>query len=159
MFDSMIRQTRAVVVSGLSRAELTNVVEGAGRAMAALGSLQARCATEIEALGDGEMDSKTVPDLLGLPPQHPRPGLHRHQNQQRLQDHQPQPPPTRTLNTTRDGPLGADFLRATLILGNGQSASLKGRPVTPSNEHNRLSDAAQEPTEVTVVTGVRWDAG
>ena len=60
MFDLMIRRTKAVVVSGLSRAELTGVVEGAGRAMAALSSLQARCATEIEALGDGGVNSKTV---------------------------------------------------------------------------------------------------
>lgn len=60
MFDSMIQQTRAVVVSGLSRAELTGVVEGAGRAMAALSSLQARCAVEIESLGDGGVNSKTV---------------------------------------------------------------------------------------------------
>lgn len=60
MFDLMIRETKAVVVSGLSRSELTGVVEGAGRAMAALSSLQARCATEIEALGDGGVNSKTV---------------------------------------------------------------------------------------------------
>ena len=60
MFDLMIQQTKAMVISGLSRAELTGVVEGAGRAIAALGSLQARCATEIEALGDGGVNSKTV---------------------------------------------------------------------------------------------------
>lgn len=60
MFDSMIQQTRAVAVSGLSRAELTGVVEGAGRVMAALSSLQARCAVEIESLGDGGVNSKTV---------------------------------------------------------------------------------------------------
>ncbi len=60
MFDLMIQQTRATVISGLSRAELTGVVEGAGRAIAALSSLQARCATEIEALGDGGVNSKTV---------------------------------------------------------------------------------------------------
>lgn len=60
MFNSMIQQTRAVVVSGLSRAELTRVVADAGRAKAALDSLQARCATEIEALDDGGVNSKTV---------------------------------------------------------------------------------------------------
>ena len=60
MFDLMIQQTKATVISGLSRAELTGVVEGAGRAIAALSSLQARCATEIEALGDGGVNSKTV---------------------------------------------------------------------------------------------------
>ena len=60
MFDLMIQQTKAMVISGLSRAELTGVVKGAGRAIAALSSLQARCATEIEALGDGGVNSKTV---------------------------------------------------------------------------------------------------
>ena len=60
MFDLMIQQTKATVISGLSRAELTGVVEGAGRAIAALSSLQTRCATEIEALGDGGVNSKTV---------------------------------------------------------------------------------------------------
>ena len=60
MFDLIIQQTKATVISGLSRAELTGVVEGAGRAIAALSSLQARCATEIEALGDGGVNSKTV---------------------------------------------------------------------------------------------------
>ena len=60
MFDLMIQQTKATVISGLSRAELTGVVEGAGRAIAALSSLQARSATEIEALGDGGVNSKTV---------------------------------------------------------------------------------------------------
>ena len=60
MFDLMIQQTKATVISGLSRTELTGVVEGAGRVMAALSSLQARCATEIEALGDGGVNSKTV---------------------------------------------------------------------------------------------------
>ena len=60
MFDLMIQQTKATVISDLSRAELTGVVEGAGRAIAALSSLQARCATEIEALGDGGVNSKTV---------------------------------------------------------------------------------------------------
>ena len=60
MFDLMIQQTKVMVISGLSRAELTGVVKGAGRAIAALSSLQARCATEIEALGDGGVNSKTV---------------------------------------------------------------------------------------------------
>ncbi|MDE0700723.1 MAG: DUF222 domain-containing protein [Acidimicrobiaceae bacterium] len=60
MFDSMIRQTKSVVVAGLSRAELTGVIESAGRAMAALNSLQARCAVEIEGLGEGGVNSKTV---------------------------------------------------------------------------------------------------
>ena len=60
MFDLMIQQTKAVVTSGLSRAELTGVVADAGRVMAALSSLQTRCATEIEALGDGGVNSKTV---------------------------------------------------------------------------------------------------
>ena len=60
MFDSMIQQAKATVISGLSRAELTGVVEGAGRTIAALSSLQTRCATEIEALDDGGVNSKTV---------------------------------------------------------------------------------------------------
>ena len=60
MFESMIQQTRAVVTSGLCRAELEELVAGTGRAMAALGALQTRCATEIEALDDGGMDSKVV---------------------------------------------------------------------------------------------------
>ncbi len=60
MFDSMIQQTRAVVTSGLCRDDLEGLVAGAGRVMAALGALQARCATEIEALGDGGVDSKVV---------------------------------------------------------------------------------------------------
>ena len=60
MFDSMIQQTRQVVTSGLCRGELEGVVAGAGRVMAALSALQTRCATEIEALDDGEANSKTV---------------------------------------------------------------------------------------------------
>ncbi|MCY3849990.1 MAG: DUF222 domain-containing protein [Acidimicrobiaceae bacterium] len=60
MFDSMIRQARGVVTAGLSREELTGVVEGAGRAIAALTSLQARCATEIEGLDDNGVNSKTM---------------------------------------------------------------------------------------------------
>ncbi len=60
MFDSMIQQTRAVVTSGLRRGELEDLVAGAGRAMAALSALQVRCATEIEALDDGGVNSKTV---------------------------------------------------------------------------------------------------
>ena len=60
MFDSMIQQTREVVTSGLSRGELEGVVAGAGRVMAALSSLQTRCAIEIEALDDGGVNSKTV---------------------------------------------------------------------------------------------------
>ncbi len=60
MFDSMIQQTREVVTSGLCRAELEGVVAGAGRVMAALSALQTRCATEIEALDDGGVNSKTV---------------------------------------------------------------------------------------------------
>ena len=60
MFDSMIQQTRQVVTSGLCRGELEGVVSGAGRAIAALGALQTRCATEIEALDDGGVNSKTV---------------------------------------------------------------------------------------------------
>ena len=60
MFDSMIQQTREVVTSGRCRGELEGLVSGAGRAMAALGALQARCATEIEALDDGGVNSKTV---------------------------------------------------------------------------------------------------
>ncbi len=60
MFDSMIQQTRAVVTSGLCRGELEGVVAGAGRVMAALSALQTRCATEIEALDDGGVNSKTV---------------------------------------------------------------------------------------------------
>ncbi len=60
MFDSMIQQTRAVVTSGLSRAELEGLVGGAGRVMAAMGALQTRCATEIEGLDDGGVNSKVV---------------------------------------------------------------------------------------------------
>ena len=60
MFDSMIQQTRQVVTSGLCRNELETVVAGAGRAIAALSALQTRCATEIEALDDGVVNSKTV---------------------------------------------------------------------------------------------------
>ena len=47
MFDLMIQQTRGVVTSGLSRVELAGVVEGAGQVIAALTSLQTRCAVEI----------------------------------------------------------------------------------------------------------------
>ena len=60
MFDSMIQQAREVTVAGLSRVELVGVVDGAGRVIAALTSLQARCATEIEGLGDDGVNSKTV---------------------------------------------------------------------------------------------------
>ena len=60
MFDSMIQQTKAVVTSGLSRAELEDLVSGSGRVMAALSALQTRCATEIEGLDDGGVNSKTV---------------------------------------------------------------------------------------------------
>ena len=60
MFDLMVAQARQVVTSGLSRGELTDVVAGAGRVIAALSALQTRCATEIEALGDGGVNSKTV---------------------------------------------------------------------------------------------------
>ena len=60
MFDSMIQQTREVTTSGLCRGELEGLVSGAGRVMAALGALQTRCAVEIEALGDGGVNSKTV---------------------------------------------------------------------------------------------------
>ena len=60
MFDSMIQQARGVATSGLCRAELEGLVAGAGRAMAALGALQTRCATEIEGLDDGGVGSKTV---------------------------------------------------------------------------------------------------
>ena len=60
MFDSMIQQTREVVTSGLCRGELEGVVSGAGRVIAALSALQTRCATEIEALDDGGVNSKTV---------------------------------------------------------------------------------------------------
>ena len=60
MFDSMIQQTRQVATSGLSRAELEAVVAGSGRVIAAVSALQTRCATEIEALDDGGVNSKTV---------------------------------------------------------------------------------------------------
>ena len=60
MFDLMIQQARQVVTSGLCRGELEAVVAGSGRAVAALGALQTRCATEIEALDDGGVNSKTV---------------------------------------------------------------------------------------------------
>ncbi len=60
MFDLMIQQTREVVTSGLCRGELEGLVAGAGRVMAALSALQTRCATEIEALDDGGVNSKTV---------------------------------------------------------------------------------------------------
>ena len=60
MFDLMIQQARQVVTSGLCRGELEAAVAGAGRAVAALGALQTRCATEIEALDDGGVNSKTV---------------------------------------------------------------------------------------------------
>ena len=60
MFDSMIQQARTVVTSGLCRGELEGVVAGAGRVIAALSALQTRCATEIEALGDGGANSKVV---------------------------------------------------------------------------------------------------
>ena len=49
-----------MVTSGLSRMELTDLVEGAGRTIAALSSLQTRCATEIAALDDGGVNPKTV---------------------------------------------------------------------------------------------------
>ena len=60
MFDSIIQQTRQVATCGLSRGELEGLVAGAGRAIAALSALQTRCATEIEALDDGGVNSKTV---------------------------------------------------------------------------------------------------
>ncbi len=60
MFDSMITQARAVAVPGLSRGELEGLVAGAGRVIAAMGALQTRCATEIEALDDGGVGSKMV---------------------------------------------------------------------------------------------------
>ncbi|MCQ3815188.1 MAG: hypothetical protein KTU85_12345 [Acidimicrobiia bacterium] len=46
MFDSMISQTRGVVTVGRSRGVLEGLVAGAARVVAALNSLQARCATE-----------------------------------------------------------------------------------------------------------------
>ena len=60
MFDSMIQQAREVTASGRCRAELEGLVAGAGRVIAALGTLQTRCATEIEALDDGGVNSTTV---------------------------------------------------------------------------------------------------
>ena len=60
MFDLMIQETRGVVTSGLSRVELEDLVSGSGRVMAALSALQTRCATEIEGLDDGGVNSKTV---------------------------------------------------------------------------------------------------
>ena len=56
----MIRQAQAVATAGLSRVELTGLVDGAGRAIAAMTSLQTRCAIEIEGLGDDGVNSKTV---------------------------------------------------------------------------------------------------
>ncbi len=53
MFDSMILQTRQVLTSGLTRGELEALVAGAGRVMAAMEAMKARCATETEALDDG----------------------------------------------------------------------------------------------------------
>ena len=60
MFDSMIQQARQVTTSGLCRGELEGVVAGTGRVIAAMSALQTRCATEIEALDDGGVNSKTV---------------------------------------------------------------------------------------------------
>lgn len=60
MFDSMIQQARGMAVSGLCRGELEGLVAGAGRVVAAMGALQARCATEIEGLDDGGVGSKVV---------------------------------------------------------------------------------------------------
>ena len=60
MFDLMIQQAQGVAVAGLSRVELTGLVDGAGRAIAAMTSLQTRCAIEIEGLGDDGVNSKTV---------------------------------------------------------------------------------------------------
>ncbi|MCQ3813140.1 MAG: hypothetical protein KTU85_01805, partial [Acidimicrobiia bacterium] len=60
MFDSMISQTRQVVTVGRSRGELEGLVAGAARVVAALNALQARCATEIEGLDDGGLNSKVV---------------------------------------------------------------------------------------------------
>ena len=60
MFDSMIQQARQVTTSGLCRGELEGLVAGAGRVVAAMGALQTRCATEIESLDDGGVNSKTV---------------------------------------------------------------------------------------------------
>ena len=60
MFDSMIQQARQVTTAGLCRGELEGVVAGVARVIAALSALQTRCATEIEALDDGGVNSKTV---------------------------------------------------------------------------------------------------
>ena len=60
MFDLMIQQAQGVTVAGLSRVELTGLVDGAGRVIAAMTSLQTRCAIEIEGLGDDGVNSKTV---------------------------------------------------------------------------------------------------
>ena len=56
----MIQQARQVTTSGLCRGELEGVVAGAGRVIAAMSALQTRCATEIEALDDGGVNSKVV---------------------------------------------------------------------------------------------------
>ena len=47
MFVSMISQTRGVVSVGCWRGVLEGLVAGAGRVVAALNALQARCATEL----------------------------------------------------------------------------------------------------------------
>ena len=47
-------------LKGLSRAELTEVVDVASRVMAVMVSLQTRAAVEIDALGDGGLNAKTV---------------------------------------------------------------------------------------------------
>lgn len=60
MFDLMVQQARSVVVKGCSRGELTRTVEGAAKVIAAMTSLQTRCANEIESLDDGGVNSKTV---------------------------------------------------------------------------------------------------
>ena len=60
MFDLMIQQARQALTSGLSRGELTDMISGAGRAIAALSALQARCSTEIDTLDDGGVNAKTV---------------------------------------------------------------------------------------------------
>ncbi|MXW74573.1 MAG: hypothetical protein F4Z58_00840 [Acidimicrobiaceae bacterium] len=60
MFDSLVQQAKSVGTPGLSRSELTGLVEGAGRVIAAFRALQTRCAVEIESLGDGGVNSKTV---------------------------------------------------------------------------------------------------
>ncbi|MCY3851703.1 MAG: DUF222 domain-containing protein [Acidimicrobiaceae bacterium] len=60
MFDSLVQQAKSIGTSGLSRSDLAGLVEGAGRVIAAFSALQTRCAIEIEALGDGGVNSKTV---------------------------------------------------------------------------------------------------